>query len=196
MYDNHSYNELDPKLLFAFRILNTGDEIVIAIDAKGFSYKTGMRLTFGADSTLFTPAEGDIFEFMVSKPYNSDDIYEFVAVADSIDKEKAKDELEDIHVVPDPYVSNASWEKPLFYAAGRGERRIDFVNLPSKCTIRIYTMSGTLVKTIERDSFDDNGAESWDLTSEDGLTVAFGMYIYHVDAFELGEKIGKFALIK
>ncbi len=193
---NQKYDFLFDETIYKDSVLNTGDEIVIAIEAQGFKYKTGMRLTFGADSTLFTPAEGDIFEFMVSKPFNSDDIYEFVAIADSVDKEKAKDALEDIYVVPDPYVSNASWEKPLFYSAGRGERRIDFVNLPSKCTIRIYTMSGTLVKTIERDSFDDVGAESWDLTSEDGLTVAFGMYIYHVDAFELGERIGKFALIK
>ncbi|MEN8191295.1 MAG: hypothetical protein ABFS12_00680 [Bacteroidota bacterium] len=190
------YDFLFDETIYKDSILNTGDEIVIAKDAQGFKYKTGMRLKFGADSTLFTPKEGDVFEYQVTKPFNSDDIYEFVAVSAFIDEQKAKGDLEDIHVVPDPYVSSASWEKPLFYSAGRGERRIDFVNLPSKCTIRIYTISGTLVKTIERDSFDDVGAESWDLTSEDGLTVSFGMYIYHVDAFELGEKIGKFALIK
>lgn len=193
---NKKYDFLFDETIYKDSVLNTGDEIVIAIEPNGFNYKTGMRLTFGADSTLFTPQEGDIFEFQVSKPFNSDDIYEFIAVSAIIDEQKAQNDLKDIHVVPDPYVSNASWEKPLFYSAGRGERRIDFVNLPSKCAIRIYTMSGTLVKTIYRDSFDDVGAESWDLTSEDGLTVAFGMYIYHVDAFELGERIGKFALIK
>ncbi|MBL1213020.1 MAG: hypothetical protein HND52_06670 [Ignavibacteriae bacterium] len=195
---NQQYEFLFDETIYKDSILNTGDEIVIALDARGFQYKTAMRLNFdhGGDSTKITPAVGDVFQFKVSKPFNADDIYEFVTIGAEIDKEKAKNNLDDIYVVPDPYVSNASWEKPLFYSAGRGERRIDFVNLPTKCTIRIYTMSGVLVKTIERNAAEENGAESWDLTTEDGLTVAFGMYIFHVDGFELGEKIGKFALIK
>jgi hypothetical protein len=34
------------------------------------------------------------------------------------------------------------------------------------------------------------------LISEDGMDVAFGVYVYHVDAPGIGEHIGKFALIK
>lgn len=192
------FDFLFDETIYKDSLLNTGDEIVIAVDAKGFQYKTSMRLIFdnGGETTKITPAAGDVFQFKVSKPFNADDVYEFVTVGAAIDEENAKNNLDDIYVVPDPYVSNASWEKPLFYSAGRGERRIDFVNLPAKCDIRIYTMSGVLVKTIERNAPEIKGAESWDLTTEDGLTVAFGVYIFHVDAFELGEKIGKFSLIK
>ena len=78
-----------------------------------------------------------------------------------------------------------------------------FTNLPAKCTIKIFTVSGILVQKIEVDNPSDNGIAHWDLTSREGLEVAAGMYIYHVKAentqgFKLGkeEKIGKFAIIK
>jgi len=98
--------------------------------------------------------------------------------------------------VPDPYVASASWERPLFNQTGRGERRIDFVNLPPKCTIRIFTTSGKLVQVLEHDSAPEDGTESWDLVSKDGLTVAFGVYIFHVEAPGIGSRMGKFTLIK
>jgi len=57
-------------------------------------------------------------------------------------------------------------------------------------------MSGNFVKKIEHTGTISNGSESWDLITEDGLTVSYGIYIFHVKAPGLGEKIGKFALIK
>jgi len=57
-------------------------------------------------------------------------------------------------------------------------------------------MSGKLVRTLEHSSSMTQGTESWDLISEDGLSVSFGMYIFHVEAEGLGNKVGKFALIK
>ena len=52
------------------------------------------------------------------------------------------------------------------------------------------------MKTLEKDTVPTNGALSWNLVSEDGMDVAYGIYVYHVDAPEIGEHIGKFALIK
>ena len=58
-------------------------------------------------------------------------------------------------------------------------------------------MSGYLVETIEHDSGFEDGSESWDLLSKDGLEIAYGVYLYHVNAYELGvETTGKFAVIK
>jgi len=79
---------------------------------------------------------------------------------------------------------------------GRGERRVYFNNLPNRCTIRIYTVAGALVNTIEHDSPVENGSEPWDLISKDGMDVAYGIYLYHVDAPDIGNQIGKFAVIK
>ena len=130
------------------------------------------------------------------KTFGSSDTYEFQSNSSFLSNEIAKSNLDNIYVVPDPYVVTASWEKPLYYSSGRGERRIDFVNLPSTCTINIFSMSGKHIKKINRQSAVQNGAESWDLVTEDGLTVSYGVYIYHVDAPEIGTKIGKFSLIK
>ena len=93
----------------------------------------------------------------------------------------------------------ASWERKQTTSSGigsRGERRIDFIHLPQRATIRIYTIRGDLVDVIEHASSIENSAASWDLRTREGLDVAFGIYVYHVDARELGEKIGKFAIIK
>ena len=57
-------------------------------------------------------------------------------------------------------------------------------------------MNGALVKTLEKNTSPTNGALSWNLVSEDGMDVAFGVYVYHVEAPGIGEHIGKFALIK
>ena len=70
------------------------------------------------------------------------------------------------------------------------------MHLPSECTINIYTISGKLVDTIEHSSTIADGQESWDLVSKDGMDIAFGVYVFHVDAPGIGEKIGKFAMIK
>ncbi|HPI38830.1 MAG TPA: hypothetical protein PK397_12885, partial [Ignavibacteriaceae bacterium] len=76
----------------------------------------------------------------------------------------------------------------------RGERVLQFRNLPPQCTIRIYTLVGELIQTIQKD---DNGSiASWDLLTNEGQRIAYGVYIFHVDAPGIGEKIGRFAVIK
>ena len=176
-------------------VLNGGDEILILFDVQGFSYKSCWKITM--DSILTAePNPGDIFKLVIAKPFGQSDTYEFKSKSTLTSNEVAKLNMNDIYVVPDPYVVTASWEKPLYYSSGRGERRIDFVNLPSVCTIKIFSMSGKHIKTINRQSNVQNGAESWDLITEDGLTVAFGVYIYHVNAPDIGTKTGKFSLIK
>ena len=79
---------------------------------------------------------------------------------------------------------------------GRGERRIFFIHLPRKCSIRVYTLSGHLVQTIEHDSSIDDGQEPWNLVSRDGMDIAYGIYAFHVDAPGVGETVGKFAIMK
>jgi hypothetical protein len=53
-----------------------------------------------------------------------------------------------------------------------------------------------LVDTIDHQSGFESGAASWDLLSKDGLEIAYGIYIYHIDAPGIGETTGKFAVIK
>jgi len=195
---NLKYKALFNERIFKDSLLNSGDEVVVVFDIKGFDYKTVWRLNFGDTlaTTKITPQAGDILKFTVTKPFNIEDNYTFTTKAATVDLSRAKEQMENIYVVPDPYVVSASWEKPLFYSSGRGERRVDFVNLPQECTIRIYSASGKLVKTLEHSGTGSNGSHPWDLTTDDGLTVSFGIYIFHVDAPGIGSKIGKFAIIK
>ena len=124
------------------------------------------------------------------------DVYELETKAAFVDKAQATNELDDIGVVPNPYIAAASFEPRNLFREGRAERRISFIHLPPRCTIRIFTVTGFLVDTIEHDSAVNDGAETWDLVSKDGMDIAYGLYIYHVDAPGIGQKIGKFAVVK
>ena len=137
--------------------------------------------------------------YSVSKQQNhsgKNETARFTVNGARVDNNEAQNDLQNITVVPNPYRAAASWETASPFAFGRGERRIYFNNLPQKCTIRIYTVRGYLVDSIYHDSIAENGSESWDLVSKDGMDVAYGIYVYHVDAPGIGEHIGKFALIK
>ncbi len=143
------------------------------------------------------PAPGSKFQIRTTDiNFTSRDAFKFKVKVASHSAERAKKELDKIAVVPDPYIVSASWEKPLYFTSGRGERRVDFIHLPPKCTIRIFTLDGKLVRKLEHEDIIEDGHHSWDLTSKDGLDVAPGIYLFHVDADKLGEKLGRFALIK
>jgi hypothetical protein len=159
----------------------------------------------GQDITIDTiyvdpvlPTSGDTLFISITKPFRSGDIYELKTMGAYVNKSLAENRLDRIVVVPNPYVAAASWEQklPPGIISGRGERKIGFINLPEKCTIRIYTARGYLVRIIEHLTDITDGAESWDLKTKDGMDVAYGLYFYHIDAGNLGEKLGKFALIK
>jgi len=104
--------------------------------------------------------------------------------------------------VPNPYIAAASWERRNFQQSGRGERKLFFIHLPQQATIRIFTIAGQLVDVIEHDSTVDDdfagfkGAHSWDMRTREGLDIAFGIYVYHVEVDGVGQKVGKFAVIK
>ena len=152
-----------------------------------------------ADTTIaphVIPQPGDTAKILLKKPFLSPDIFRFVAKKGYIDNAQAKIDLDDIKVVPNPYLANALWEPKNPYSSGRGPRSIHFTHLPNKCTIRIFTVNGELVKEIEHESNLSDGAAEWNLLTKDNLSASYGVYIYHVDAPGVGSKAGKFAIIK
>ena len=189
------------------KIFNDGDAIFFVFGdslgkkATNFSnLHVSWSVTLLKDTTIAenlqrAPQYGEVFKVVNKKPFRKGEFYEFALKGQGFDKSKAESDLNNVAVVPNPYVGAASWE-PLSNEVGRGERRIYFMHLPSQCTISIYTISGKLVDTIEHSSSISDGQESWDLVSRDGMDIAFGVYVYHVDAPGIGEKIGKFAIIK
>ncbi|MBU1097211.1 MAG: hypothetical protein KKB34_12075 [Bacteroidetes bacterium] len=180
-----------------------GEEIVLfKPGAKGLPTETvtwGVLITKPADTLVvpMKPSDGDVLQIATKRPFDSKDIFKLTTVGASLDNSLAKSKLDNIYVVPNPYVGYNIIE-PTNKLPGqtRGERRIYFENLPSLCTIRIFTLSGDPVKKIDHDSGLENGREFWNLLNEDGFSVAYGVYIAHIDAPGIGEKILKFALIK
>jgi hypothetical protein len=146
--------------------------------------------------TSVMPIEGDRFLLTTEKPFNEGDVIRFKVTGNRMDEEVNESALDDVHVAPDPYIVVNPLEPRARNLPGRGERRIDFRQLPAACTIRIFTISGRLVKTISHTGGEYNSTASWDLRSDDGLNVSYGVYIYHVDAPGIGEKVGRFSLIK
>lgn len=173
--------------------------IILEKDTNGVLYPTWVvRFLVSLDplSKPYPPRLGDTLLIHTTKPFRKGDVFEFQTKGAYIDKVLAKAQLDSIAVVPNPYVVAASWEPSNPYLTGRGERKIEFIHLPQKCTIRIYTIRGELVRTIEHDAPINDGAESWNLISKDGMDIAPGIYFYHVEAPGIGEKVGKFAVIK
>jgi len=180
------------------KAFDLGDDIVI-IEYIGTSYKLTWRIGYYNSTTSpfdSFPEAGDKLLIKTKKQFITGDYFSFSTVAAKTDFELAKNDLENIKVVPNPYVSATSWETRNLNQEGRGNRRIDFIHLPSKCTVRIYTITGALLKTLEKDSGSDDGSLSWNLISEDGMDIAYGLYVYHITAPDIGEHIGKFAVIK
>ncbi len=117
----------------------------------------------------------------------------------------SKNSMDLIRVVPNPYYGSSTYE------TGRADNRVRITNLPNKCTIKIFTMNGTLVRTIKRDVTDQedlylgtlagSGDDikrskrisyiEWDLKNQNNISVASGLYIFHIDAPGIGEKIVK-----
>lgn len=153
--------------------------------------------TTGLGSSYNPPTDGDVFYLATDKPFSEDDLFSFSTKKAKINLQKAKSDLDYIRVVPNPYVAtNIIEPRNTISRNSRGYRRLYFDKLPTQCTIRIYTTTGELVKTLEHNSTIGDGKEFWDLLTKDNMEVAYGLYFYHVDAPGIGEKMGKFAIIK
>ena len=61
--------------------------------------------------------------------------------------------------------------------------------MPDQCTINIYTVSGTLVRTFKKDSPITD--VDWDLTNYKKVPIASGVYLIHVDVPGVGERVLK-----
>ncbi|NWF49653.1 MAG: hypothetical protein HXY49_03845 [Ignavibacteriaceae bacterium] len=142
------------------------------------------------------PGINDTAFVFLRKPFLSSDVFRFVAQKGKIDNKLAAEQLNLIKVVPNPYVASADWEPKNPYQSGRGPRSLHFTHLPNKCTIRIFTVNGELVDVIDHESQFNDGSAEWDMLSKDNLSISYGVYVFHIDAPGIGEKIGKFAVIK
>jgi hypothetical protein len=178
-----------------------GEEIVFyktgSPGGQGAPLSWSLVISPSTDSIQTLPGTGDALLLYTKRPFKEEDVFTFKTKAGFVNNQTASQQMDNIYVVPNPYVG-ANEIEPANKLAGqnRGERRIYFENLPMKCTIRIFTLSGELTATLEHATGADNGREYWNLLNHDGFSVAYGVYLAHIDAPGVGEKLIKFALIK
>lgn len=115
-----------------------------------------------------------------------------------------------VGVYPNPYRINAAWD-----GQTSRTRRLNFYNLPSHAEIRVYTLVGEIVAKMlhEADAYngdtrwyDDFSAEnrrlpggehSWDLLSDNALSISPGLYLFSVKDLDTGDvQQGKFVIMK
>ncbi len=98
--------------------------------------------------------------------------------------ETAETALDIINVVPNPYYAYSGYE------TSQLDNRVKITNLPDKCTITIYGIDGTFIRQYTKD---DNLSTfvDWDLKNFAGIPVASGIYLIHVEAPGIGERVLK-----
>ena len=115
-----------------------------------------------------------------------------------------------VGVYPNPYRVNAAWD-----GSNTFTRKIMFYNLPRRAEIRVYTLAGEIVATLNHNadtyngdirwfrdfSSDDRilpgGEHAWDLLTASNQNLATGLYLYTVKDLDGGKvQRGRFAVIK
>jgi len=149
------------------------------------------------DSTLL-PKAGDVYSITFERPFFATDTISFkIFPGGELNTADLTETMKDIKVVPNPYVATNAMESAVANWFLNQRRALMFTNIPSQCTIKIFTVSGVLIDKIEVNNDADNGTVHWDLLTKEGLEVAAGMYLYHVQSkLTKDEKVGKFAVIK
>jgi len=95
----------------------------------------------------------------------------------------AESALDLIKAVPNPYYANSGYE------ISQLDNIVKIINLPVECTISIYTVSGILVRQLTKDS--PITSIDWNLKNHKNIPVASGVYLMHIQAPGIGEKVIK-----
>ncbi|OLD74679.1 MAG: hypothetical protein AUI33_06095 [Ignavibacteria bacterium 13_1_40CM_2_61_4] len=94
-----------------------------------------------------------------------------------------------VHTVPDPYyVTNA-------LEVTANTKVLKFVNLPAQCVIRIYSVSGILIRVLTHNDPTGGAEETWNLRNRNNQFVASGVYFYHVETADGKTKLGRFTVV-
>ena len=130
-----------------------------------YDYATEDSLALNENRPMYTFNTGEIIDFQGSHP------------------EQVAKQLDLIRVVPNPYYGYSSYERSQF------DNYVKITNLPKRCTISIYGLNGNLIRRIKKDA--EQTWIDWDIKNQHGIPIAGGVYIIHINAPGIGEKVLK-----
>jgi hypothetical protein len=94
-----------------------------------------------------------------------------------------------VHTVPDPYYVTSALEFT------QNTKLLKFVNVPMRAILRIYSVSGVLVRIIPHDDPTGGGEVTWNLRNRNNQFVASGVYFYHIETPDGKSKVGRFTVV-
>ncbi|MBX2989750.1 MAG: T9SS type A sorting domain-containing protein [Bacteroidetes bacterium] len=205
----------------SFTLLKQFDAIGYT-DSTRFEYETGLQYEF-IDSNL---VRGKVYVYSVTSKSIPNIAYQTIRIGDRdtlvtvpveplesgkltnavrVDLPFAiSQDANKVSVVPNPYRTDRDYKlesggyEGLTSSWTENERKVKFINLPEKCIIRIFSLSGDLVRTVQHDggggTFPRGDADVL-LVSESNRALASGIYIFTVES-NLGVQTGKFVIIR
>lgn len=121
--------------------------------------------------------------------------------ATELTPEQIPEALADINVVPNPYLAFSDYETSSF------DNTVKITNLPGKCTVTIYSLDGRFIRQYERNEVEKPNSPprtsppvavnqivpdlEWNLKNFAGIPIASGVYLIHIDAPGLGQRVIK-----
>lgn len=186
------YEPLEDRVLVGFRATRSG---IFQGRWNGLAFVIDFR---SAGSLSALPESGDIYRVTFQRPaLETDKVSYTINVTEDLDRTALKVNLDQVKVVPNPYVATNKMEEAISNPFLNQQRKLMFTNVPARCTIKIFTVSGILVDVIEVNNPDERGIVHWDMLTREGLEIAAGMYLFHLKADATGDELlGKFAVIK
>ncbi len=108
-----------------------------------------------------------------------------------------------VSVYTNPYKIDADYrgrgyEDPNHEGFKERVRRIHFVNLPPKATIKIFSLDGDLIRELHHPEsrFSDTPSHTaWDLITRNTQAITSGIYLYSIES-DWGNQVGKIVVIK
>ena len=128
-------------------------------------------------------------------------VFDNVEAADKEDGTEINAALAQINVVPNPYFAFSEYETSQF------TQTVKITNLPDNCTVTIYSLDGRFIRQYKRNEIGIIQSPpranapipvtqtvpdiEWNLKNSKGIPISSGVYIIHVDAPGLGERVIK-----
>jgi len=192
----------------------------VSTQRKAYEQITWTSMALLSDGSRLLPIEEGLIptdlriELRVDNPYqvfegtndfNGYPTYRFklegVAAEAIVEGDAVETALDNINVVPNPYYGYSAYEISQF------ANTIKITNLPAKCNVTIYSLDGKFIRQYKRDEIgvdviarNPSGginttqvspALEWDLKNNKGIPIASGVYLIHIDADGLGERVIK-----
>jgi hypothetical protein len=141
-------------------------------------WNMGSVATGPSSYAMTMPEAGTVFRIVTTKPNAAGDVFTVNVPAAQQNPAIVRADADRVNVFPNPFIGSVDPN------SDNREQFVTITHLPPRAIIRIFTLAGTLVRSVEKN--DTSPIWVWDLKNDHGGVIASGMYIVYVDMPEVG----------